>query len=664
MPTMPSKPSIKEVEAQLGFNFKSGLSVDQRVKEQVETLDLFNGINNIKETYKTIIRSEIYSSEDVRRDAEELFKQLGPKLWPDYVRTNSHPPAWLFYPGKPRTDESPLRELYPRPLFFSNQKDRSILSQHFYDMICWKIRRYTERHRATLSPATSSASIAYTRGVKGRNVDSLRNAIDYAESSNGVDDDDEDEIIFDFNDYDDDPEGSYQPDSRSSDLSSLNSTPRPADSAGRRIVATTSSQKTCSAPRVPASQRSNPLPSTGSDAGHQQKPRDKRAADDDSGDEASQGSKRKHRQTNTPSYVSTTGVENAQQSSVAHLGLAAVSHNASSSQDARVTLRSVAAVQGWDILQKKPLQAQTHQRMSATPVAVNAAARAGLHNHVAIGTNDTATKITNGRGHDLISGATITYQNSHPNQDPAQLPEANREYDVRKDTAASASATAGDAESVEDTIVVQHSTPVPSSMMNVTSSTQREVSSDSHNFQALPSAVVYATASQPRLVLRGSALSETEMCQATTPTRLIDDASNEPGLQDTVNQLNTTTSPADKNINTLKGIFFRLYLDEDTDPLEPQCCVKLTGLTTRDELFKMMDEDLEDDLDTGDKIVAVRVKRADGKIFPGPNVLTMPIKRVGQQDMWRELIGTLLEHGAGEEGLRGYVKVKKSIDAK
>lgn len=160
-----------------------------------------------------------------------------------------------------------------------------------------QIRRYTERHRATLSPATSSASIAYARGVKGRNVDSLWNAIDYAESSNGVDDDDEDEIIFDFNDYDDDPEGSYQPDSRSSDLSSLNSTPRPADSAGRRIVATTSSQKTCSAPSVPANQRSNPLPSTGSDAGHQQKLRDKRAADDDSGDEASQGSKRKHRQT-------------------------------------------------------------------------------------------------------------------------------------------------------------------------------------------------------------------------------------------------------------------------------------------------------------------------------------------------------------------------------
>jgi hypothetical protein len=111
-------------------------------------------------------------------------------------------------------------------------------------------------------------------------------------------------------------------------------------------------------------------------------------------------------------------------------------------------------------------------------------------------------------------------------------------------------------------------------------------------------------------------------------------------------------------------VFFKLYLDEEADPLEPQCCVKLTGLTTRDELFTMMHDDLQDDLDDGDQIVAVKVKRADGEVFRGPNVRTMPIKRVGRQDMWRELINTLLEHGAGEEGLRGYVKVKKFVDAK
>ena len=125
-------------------------------------------------------------------------------------------------------------------------------------------------------------------------------------------------------------------------------------------------------------------------------------------------------------------------------------------------------------------------------------------------------------------------------------------------------------------------------------------------------------------------------------------------------------SSTDKDSNSLRlsGVFFRLYLDEEADPLEPQCCVKLTGLTTRDDLFTMMHDDLEDDLDTGDQIVAVKVKRADGEVFRGPNVRTMPIKRVGQQDMWKELIGTLVEHGAGEEGLRGYIKVKKCVDAK
>lgn len=92
--------------------------------------------------------------------------------------------------------------------------------------------------------------------------------------------------------------------------------------------------------------------------------------------------------------------------------------------------------------------------------------------------------------------------------------------------------------------------------------------------------------------------------------------------------------------------------------------MSLTGLNTRDKLFKMMDGDLEDDLDTCDKIVAVRVKGADGKNFPDPHVLTMPIKKAGQQDMWSEFIGMLLEHGAGEQRMRGYVKVKKSIDVR
>jgi hypothetical protein len=41
----------------------------------------------------------------------------------------------------------------------------------------------------------------------------------------------------------------------------------------------------------------------------------------------------------------------------------------------------------------------------------------------------------------------------------------------------------------------------------------------------------------------------------------------------------------------------------------------------------------------------------------------MPIKRVGQQDMWRKLIYTLSEYGAGEDGLRGYIKAKKFVDA-
>jgi hypothetical protein len=321
--------------------------------------------------------------------------------------------------------------------------------------------------------------------------------------------------------------------------------------------------------------------------------------------------------------------------------------------------QSRAILRGADV--QKALEEQRHQPTIATSATSNAV---NSQDHGSIDIDQTATPSAKISSRNLTPGAMNTDHDSHPTQEPVQLRGIDRGYGAREDAAASASNTAGDAELVEDTIVVQHSTPIQTAVMNVTSNIQREVSSEPPNFQAAPGSEVDAAADQPHLMLRGSQPLETETRQTTVSTQSTGDAINEPGLQNVVNKLEITTPPAGKNSNTLKSMFFRLYLDEDTDPLEPQSCVKLTGLTTRDELFKMMDEDFEDDLGTGEKIVAVRVKRADGKIFLGPNVLTMPIKRVGQQDMWRELISTLLEHGAGEEGLRGYVKVKKRVDAK
>jgi hypothetical protein len=264
-------------------------------------------------------------------------------------------------------------------------------------------------------------------------------------------------------------------------------------------------------------------------------------------------------------------------------------------------------------------------------------------------------------GSPLVSNAMNIDENAHSSQEPTLLPEASREYGAREvlhDAVASALETVG------ETAVIQDSTLAQSPVVQATSSTKRDSRLEPRDFHTNPGAEADFDASQPRLVPQGSASMATETNEAKTPESPVGNAIHETGLQDVVTKLETTPSPTDKDCNSLKSVFFKLYLDEEADPLEPQCCVKPTDLTTRDELFTMMHDDLQDDLDDGGQIVAVKVKRANGEIFRGPNLRTMPIKRVGQQDMWRELINTLLEHGAGEEGLRGYVKVKKYIDAK
>jgi hypothetical protein len=85
--------------------------------------------------------------------------------------------------------------------------------------------------------------------------------------------------------------------------------------------------------------------------------------------------------------------------------------------------------------------------------------------------------------------------------------------------------------------------------------------------------------------------------------------------------------------------------------------IELTDVTTRDDLFDMIQQDLQDELGIGDQFDVVRFQRTDGEAFPRPNARSMPIKRFGQQDMWKAMVKTMLEHKIGD--LEGFVIVKK-----
>lgn len=117
---MDSRTSILEIEAELGFNFVSGLSREQRARDTTETLHLLEGIETINRKYSTLTFSKIRRSQKIKRDAERLFKSSGPGLWPD--QADQQAPTWLLQPNRSDADDNRA----PRRLYFSDLTDQEL----------------------------------------------------------------------------------------------------------------------------------------------------------------------------------------------------------------------------------------------------------------------------------------------------------------------------------------------------------------------------------------------------------------------------------------------------------------------------------------------------------------------------------------------------------
>lgn len=109
----------------------------------------------------------------------------------------------------------------------------------------------------------------------------------------------------------------------------------------------------------------------------------------------------------------------------------------------------------------------------------------------------------------------------------------------------------------------------------------------------------------------------------------------------------------------LTDIQLALYIDGHN---ELGGVIELINATTRDELFAMIQQDLQDALGVRDTFDVVRLQRTDGKAFPRPHARSVPIKRFGQQDMWKAMVKTMLEHNIGD--LEGFVIVKRGVVTK
>lgn len=112
----------------------------------------------------------------------------------------------------------------------------------------------------------------------------------------------------------------------------------------------------------------------------------------------------------------------------------------------------------------------------------------------------------------------------------------------------------------------------------------------------------------------------------------------------------------------MADMFLCLYFDDQADVYDPFAFFYLSNLTTRDSLFRKTQREVDRERGPGYQIEAVKVRRADGEIFclpAGPKIRKLRIEPSGPKDMWQKVMKTLLEYGAGEEGLRGQVELRK-----
>lgn len=172
---------ILDIERQLGVWWPLGFS---RHKDRLKipiVKRLEDGVKRITPVFGAKNQMEIRASEELKGEAERLFADVGPELWPDAEHDRS---AWL-------TDatQNDLNGQYPRDLYWSNDEDRARLWDLFYLLVIAKTIRYYENHGRGWSyeadPAEIKAEHAELGGADGL-VERLSDDADDANHSAGM----------------------------------------------------------------------------------------------------------------------------------------------------------------------------------------------------------------------------------------------------------------------------------------------------------------------------------------------------------------------------------------------------------------------------------------------------------------------------------------------
>lgn len=112
------RPSILELEFDLGFNFPKGVSVDARAGQEQATCALRDNFKKLNEEYHHHRTKAGLSHSDLKQRVRQLLDEWGARLWPDHSS-----PAWLGPFGEIDLPGRPRRR---RRLFFSKCSDYSM----------------------------------------------------------------------------------------------------------------------------------------------------------------------------------------------------------------------------------------------------------------------------------------------------------------------------------------------------------------------------------------------------------------------------------------------------------------------------------------------------------------------------------------------------------
>ncbi|KAM0720786.1 hypothetical protein Q7P37_003071 [Cladosporium fusiforme] len=647
---MPPKTTQKELEARLGFNSINALSRTTGVRKIPVLNKLLTGLTDIGCRYLGYGVRRIRTSVGIRQKATELFERLGPELWPGPQEPH---PSWLFLHS--RDSDHPGLKFYPKQLYYSQPDDRETLCDLFYTLVQAKVSTYNQNHRKNQPfPDEPSESDCLPNSEESEASE---------EDSCDLDDDDDDD------EQEDDSSASNYSTSISKCAQRHENNLSSGDPEEMQHFRAPPAPKYSTQPRMGNAQARLEA-SLSEDLGAQPEITASNIGRDNHrryGQQMNRSSA--YTETTTPyphSPASTSPIANTDRTPQAtnQFAQSPVSHFEQHGHRKRPAVESH--------LDNRSKRFRTEDVSFPIPprlVVVLKLTRDKEHAVTGSGRTE-QNKISQKRRSaesqsSSPAGPLRPYGGKHRTgvQDLAYtLPDHEQAQTTRSDNEIVS-------RNPEKNLFVVSSHRTREGMQPSVRSL-----SPSNSIARRGSAQDDPQASQQTSRKSKAAAESTDLCGggSTEPNNVTTSQQDQQGsahpnsnpneeYEEKKEQKPAYASASSSEADPLTSVWLTLYLPEQEDTMAG--LVPLTNMTTRDALFAMMQNDLQDDLGPRDIIIKVKIERFDGQNFEGTTHSSILIKKNGHNLTWEILAEAMSKRGAGDGGLKGFVMVRQGADS-